>query len=76
MRALERGEEDNGRAAFGGQKRSIYAASGPGPEPGSHGAAHDQVFHRRRQIHFCLQLPSKGIECDTISNKYPMLRKG
>jgi hypothetical protein len=30
---LERGEEYDGRAAFGGQKRSIYAASGPGPGP-------------------------------------------
>jgi len=32
-------------------------------------------FNDAAQIHFHLELPSKGIEYDTISNKYSMLRK-
>lgn len=52
--------------------------SGPGPGPGSHnatapgnGAGPGRMigyFNDAAQIHFHLQLPGKGIECDAISN--------
>ena len=71
---LERGEDD-GRAAFGGQNCSIYAARGPG--------SLDAAAPRTAQVRgwrmigyfiddapdpFHLQLPGKGIDCDAISN--------
>jgi hypothetical protein len=85
MRVLEREKEDDGRAAFGGRK-AVFMPQVAGPGPGSprrgrimdgraFRGAHDRLFHRRRQIQLRLRLPSKGIECDAISNKYPMPRK-